>query len=129
MQGILFLKDCEKTLVKYKPEELTPVTWTNPNKKALTYIKMVVSDKILIDLKCLYIVYEMWEKLESNLMRATGRRTDVLVSPVLSHKSQKDELPNEREEVCHRSRRSLVSRPRRDSTARHKRVLIARWLQ
>ena len=35
------------------------------NKKAITYIKIVASDEILVDLKGLTIVFEVWEKLKA----------------------------------------------------------------
>ena len=43
MFGILFLKDSEGALLEVKPENITDVAWMKLNKKAITYIKMVVS--------------------------------------------------------------------------------------
>ncbi|KAH7416413.1 hypothetical protein KP509_14G090400 [Ceratopteris richardii] len=59
MLGILFLKDCEGALEEFKPEDMTEATWMNLNKNAITYIKMVVSDEILVDLKGLRTSFEL----------------------------------------------------------------------
>ena len=47
MQGILFLKDCDRALEAEKPENMSEDTWRILNKKLVTCIKMVVSDEIL----------------------------------------------------------------------------------
>ena len=65
MLGILFLKDCEGALLEVKPEDMTNVAWMKLNKKAITYIKMVVSDEILVDLKGLTTAFDVWEKLRA----------------------------------------------------------------
>ena len=65
MLGILFLKDCERTLLEVKLEDMTTVAWMKLNKKAITYIKMVVSDEILVFLKGLTTAFELWEKLKA----------------------------------------------------------------
>jgi len=65
MQGILFLKVCDGALAVVKPNSMTDDAWVTLNKKAITYIKMVVSDEILVDLKGLTIAYAVWEKLRS----------------------------------------------------------------
>ena len=51
MLGILFLKDWECALLKVKPKDMTNVAWMKLKKKAITYIKTVVSNEILVDLK------------------------------------------------------------------------------
>ena len=51
MQGILFLKDCDGALQEAKPEDMTENAWETLNKKAVTYIKMGVTDDILAELK------------------------------------------------------------------------------
>ena len=51
MLCVLFLKDCEGALLEVKPKDMTDVAWMKLNKKVITYIKMVVSDEILVDLK------------------------------------------------------------------------------
>ena len=71
MLGILFLKDCEEALVEHKPEDMTEAAWTNLNKKAITYIKMAVSNEILVDLKGLASAYEVWEKLKATYENTT----------------------------------------------------------
>ena len=65
MLGILFLKDCEGALLEVKPEDMTNVAWMKLNKKAITYIKMAVSDEILVFLKGLTTAFELWEKLKA----------------------------------------------------------------
>ena len=65
MLAILFLKDCGGALLKVKPKDMTNVAWMKLNKKAITYIKIVASDEILVDLKGLTIVFEVWEKLKA----------------------------------------------------------------
>ena len=44
-----FHKDCEGALLEVKPEDMTDVAWMKLN-KAITYIKMAVSDEFLVDL-------------------------------------------------------------------------------
>ncbi|KAH7438914.1 hypothetical protein KP509_04G036700 [Ceratopteris richardii] len=67
MQGILFLKDCEDALTEHKPAALLDEDWAKMNKKAITYIKMAVTDEILVDIKGLQTAYAVWEKLKVNL--------------------------------------------------------------
>ena len=50
MFGILFLKDSEGALLEVKPEDMNDVAWMKLNKKAITYIKMAVSDEFLVEL-------------------------------------------------------------------------------
>ncbi|KAH7288390.1 hypothetical protein KP509_31G025000 [Ceratopteris richardii] len=71
MLGILFLKDCEGALAKVKPEDMTDAAWMNLNKKAITYIKMAVSNEILVDLKGLTTAFEVWEKLKATYENTT----------------------------------------------------------
>ncbi|KAH7439944.1 hypothetical protein KP509_04G083400 [Ceratopteris richardii] len=59
MLGILFLKDCEGALEEVNSEDMIDLAWINLNKKAITYIKMVVSDEILVDLKSLTTAFEL----------------------------------------------------------------------
>ena len=47
----LFLKDCDKALVAEKPEKMSEDTCLILNNKAVTYIKMAVSNDILVDLQ------------------------------------------------------------------------------
>ena len=60
-----FLKIVNGALFEVKHEDITDVTWIQLNKKAITYIKMVVSDEILVDLKGLTTAFEVWEKLRA----------------------------------------------------------------
>ena len=53
----------KKHCLKSSFEDMTDLASMKLNKKALTYIKMVVSDEILVDLKGLTIAFEVWEKL------------------------------------------------------------------
>lgn len=64
MQGILFLKDYDGALEVTKSDDITDDAWVTLNKKAVTYIKMAVSDEILVDLKGLVTAYAVWEKLQ-----------------------------------------------------------------
>ena len=64
-QGILFLRDCENALVEKKPESMEDDAWNTLNKKAITYIKMVVSDETLVDIKGLTPAHQVWEKLKT----------------------------------------------------------------
>ena len=66
MHGILFLKDCDGALQEAKPEDMAQDAWETLNKKAVTYIKMGVSDDILVDLKGLVYAFNVWEKLKAN---------------------------------------------------------------
>ena len=59
MQGILFLKDCDGALEEVKCDDMSDAAWVNLNKKAIAYIKMAVSNEILVDLKCLVIAYDV----------------------------------------------------------------------
>ena len=66
MQGILFLKDGDMALATIKPENMLEDAWRILNKKAVTYIMMVVSDEILVvDLKGLVSTSEIWAKLKA----------------------------------------------------------------
>ena len=40
--------------------------WNTLNKKAITYIKMVVYDENLVDIKGLITAHQVWEKLKTN---------------------------------------------------------------
>ena len=71
MQGILFLKDCDGALQEAKPEDMTENAWETLNKKAVTYIKMGVSDDILLELKGLRYAFEVWEKLRASYENTT----------------------------------------------------------
>ncbi|MCO5608195.1 hypothetical protein L7F22_062401 [Adiantum nelumboides] len=51
MQGIFFLKDCDNALAANKLEGMLDADWTKINRKAVTYIKMVVTDDILPAIK------------------------------------------------------------------------------
>ena len=63
----LFLRDCEDALVEKKPESMENYAWNTLNKKAITYIKMVVSDEMLVDIKGVTTTHQVWEKLKDNL--------------------------------------------------------------
>ncbi len=65
IQGILFLKDCDRALEAEKPEDMSEDAWFTLNKKAITYIKMAVSDEILVDLKGIATASELWAKLKA----------------------------------------------------------------
>ena len=67
MQGILFLKDCDRALQAQKPEDISDDAWATLNKKAIAYIKMAVSDEILVDLKGIVTASALWAKLEGNV--------------------------------------------------------------
>ena len=45
------LSDCDKALEVEKPENMSEDAWWILNKKAVTYIKMAVSNDILVDLQ------------------------------------------------------------------------------
>ena len=60
MLVILSLKDCGGALLEVKLEDMTYVAWMKLN-KVITYIKMVVQDEILVDLKGLTTIFEVWE--------------------------------------------------------------------
>ena len=59
MQGILFLKDCDKALEAEKPEDMSKDAWQILNKKAVTYIKMAIYHEILVDFKGLVSASEI----------------------------------------------------------------------
>ena len=61
MQGILFLKDCDRALEAEKLENMLEDAWRILNKKFVTYIKMVVFYEILVDLKGWFLLpkYEL----------------------------------------------------------------------
>ena len=59
MLGILFLRDCEDALVEKKPESMENDAWNTLNKKTITYIKMVVFDEILVDIKGLTTIRQV----------------------------------------------------------------------
>ena len=71
MQGILFLKDCERALEAEKPENMSEDAWQILNKKAVIYIKMAVSDEILVDLKGLVSASKIWAKLKATYENST----------------------------------------------------------
>ncbi|KAH7442033.1 hypothetical protein KP509_03G067800, partial [Ceratopteris richardii] len=71
IQGILFLKDCDRALEAEKPEDMSEDAWFTLNKKAIIYIKMVVSDEILVDLKGLTTSFELWAKLKATYENTT----------------------------------------------------------
>ena len=71
MQGILFLKDCDRALQEAKPKNMAEDAWETLNKKAVTYIKMGVSDDILLELKGLRYAFEVWEKLRASYEKTT----------------------------------------------------------
>ena len=68
MQGILFMRNCENVLGEKKPESMEDDAWNTLNKKAITYIKMAVSDEILVDIKGLTTAHQVWEKLTRILL-------------------------------------------------------------
>ena len=55
----------KKHCLKSSFEDMTDLASMKLNKKALTYIKMVVSDEILVDLEGLTNAFEVWEKLKA----------------------------------------------------------------
>ena len=65
MQGILFLKDCERALEAEKPKNMLEDAWQILNKKVVIYIKMVVFVEILVDLKGLVSTSKIWAKLKA----------------------------------------------------------------
>ncbi|KAH7437249.1 hypothetical protein KP509_05G062100, partial [Ceratopteris richardii] len=71
IQGILFLKDCDKALEARKPEDISDDAWHNLNRKTVTYIKMVVSDDILVDLKGITTASKLWAKLKTTYENTT----------------------------------------------------------
>ncbi|MCO5563937.1 hypothetical protein L7F22_017589 [Adiantum nelumboides] len=48
IEGILFLKECDLALEEDKPKDMSDEDWPRLNKKAITYIKMTVTDDILV---------------------------------------------------------------------------------
>ena len=71
MLGILFLRDCEDALVEKKPESMENDAWNTLNKKVITYIKMDVSDEILVYIKGLTTARQVWEKLKTTYANTT----------------------------------------------------------
>ena len=71
MQGILFLKDCDKALEAKKPEDMSEYAWRILNKKVVTHIKMVVSDENSIDLKGLVSASKIWAKRKATFENST----------------------------------------------------------
>ena len=71
MQGILFLKDCDRVLEAKKPENMSEDAWRILNKKVVTYIKMAVSDEILVDLKGVVFASKIWAKLKATYENST----------------------------------------------------------
>ena len=71
MQGILFWKDCDRALEAEKPENMSEDAWWILNKKVVIYIKMAVSDEILVDLKGLVSASEIWAKLKATYENST----------------------------------------------------------
>ena len=69
--GALFLRDCEDALMEKKPESIVNDAWHTLNNKAITYIKMIVSDEILVDMKGLITTPQVWEKLKTTYENAT----------------------------------------------------------
>ena len=65
MLGILFLRDCEDALVEKKPENVGNYAWNTLNNKVIMYIKMVVSNESLIDIKGLTTAHQVLEKLKT----------------------------------------------------------------
>ena len=65
MQEILFLKDCERALEAKKLEDMSEDAWRILNKKAVIYIKMAISNEILVDLKGLVSASKIWAKLKA----------------------------------------------------------------
>ncbi|KAH7297962.1 hypothetical protein KP509_25G021100 [Ceratopteris richardii] len=71
IQGILFLKDCDRALEARKPKDMSDDAWHNLNRKAVTYIKMAVSDDILVDIKGITTGSELWVKLKATYENTT----------------------------------------------------------
>ncbi|MCO5572758.1 hypothetical protein L7F22_026517 [Adiantum nelumboides] len=71
MQGILFLKDCDGALSANKPEGMSNADWTKINRKAVTYIKMAVTDDILPAIKGLDTTMTVWDKLKASYENTT----------------------------------------------------------
>ncbi|MCO5593297.1 hypothetical protein L7F22_047305 [Adiantum nelumboides] len=71
MQGILFLKDCDDALSANKPEGMSDADWTKINRKAVTYIKMGVTDDILPAIKGLDTAMAVWDKLKASYENTT----------------------------------------------------------
>ena len=62
---ILFHKDCEGAIFEVKLEDMAHVTWMNLNKKAITHMKMALSDEVLVNLKGRTTAFEIWENLKA----------------------------------------------------------------
>ena len=92
MQGIIFLKDCDRALQEAKPENMAKDAWETLNKKAVTYIKMGVSDDILVDLKGLIYAFNVWEKLKANYENTTPVNQVHLMRKLM--RMQLDDLEN-----------------------------------
>ncbi|MCO5584672.1 hypothetical protein L7F22_038603 [Adiantum nelumboides] len=65
IQGILFLKDCEGALEQEKPQDISDEAWIRQNMKAVTYIKMAMTDETIVNLKGLTNAFDVWEKLNA----------------------------------------------------------------
>ena len=84
MMGILFLRDCEDGLVEKKPESMENDAWNTLNKKTVTYIKVVVSNKIRVDIKGLTTACQVWEKLKSTYENTTPANQVHLMRKLVS---------------------------------------------
>lgn len=71
MQGILFLKYCDDALLETKPVDMSDADWARLNKKAMAYIKMAVTDDILVDIRGLATTHAIWQKLKATYENAT----------------------------------------------------------
>ncbi|MCO5572770.1 hypothetical protein L7F22_026529 [Adiantum nelumboides] len=63
IQGILLLKDCERTLEQVKPQDMSDEAWVRQNRKTVTYIKMAMTDETVVNLKGLTKAFDVWQKL------------------------------------------------------------------
>ena len=59
------MKDCDRVLEAKKPKNMSEDAWQILNKKSVIYIKMAVSDEILVDLKRLEFASKIWAKLKA----------------------------------------------------------------
>ena len=93
MQGILFLKDCDGALQEVKPVDMAQDAWVTLNKKAVTYIKMGVSDDILVDLKGLVYAFNVWEKLKANYENTTPVNQVHLMRKLMHMQLRTERMP------------------------------------
>ncbi|MCO5591745.1 hypothetical protein L7F22_045737 [Adiantum nelumboides] len=84
MQGILFLKDCDDALFANKPEGVSNADWTKINRKAVTYIKMAVTDDILPAIKGLDTAMAVWDKLKASYENTTPMNQVHLMRKLVS---------------------------------------------